>query len=304
MNPSYLAIARAMTRIAPLVFAGGQFALKGGTAINLFYRDMPRLSVDLDLVFPDHTMLRAQALNAITEGLRGAQERLHRRGYQTRVQSSKGVGETKLLVAEGGIEIKVEVNFVSRGTVGLVAARSMTDHAQDVLLADLEIPVVALEDVYGGKIVAALDRQHPRDLFDVQQLYAQEGITPGIRRAFVVYLAGHNRPIHEVLFATQKDIAFDYEHHFVGMTTEPVALDTLLAVRARLMDDMQKGLDDDERRFLLGLAANAPDWGLLGIAHLDQMPAIRWKLQNLDRLRSANPKKFALQHRELERRLG
>ena len=186
MNPSYLATARAMTRIAPLVFAGGEFALKGGTAINLFYRDMPRLSVDLDLVFPDHTLPRAQALNAITDGLRGAQERLRARGYQTRIQSSTGVGETKLLVAEDGIEIKVEVNFVTRGTVQPVAARSMTDHAQDVLLADLEIPVVALEDVYGGKLVAGMDRQHPRDLFDVQQLYAQEGITPGIRRAFVV----------------------------------------------------------------------------------------------------------------------
>ena len=117
-------------------------------------------------------------------------------------------------------------------------------------------------------------------------------------------MAGHNRPIHEVLFTREKDIAFEYAHHFVGMTAEPVALEALLAVRARLMDDMQKGLDGDERRFLLGLAANAPDWDLLGIAHLDQMPAIRWKLQNLGRLQTANPEKFALQRRELERRLG
>ncbi len=76
----------------------------------------------------------------------------------------------------------------------------MTQKARDTLQADLEIPVASLEDVYGGKLVAAMDRQHPRDLFDIMQLLAHEGITAGIRRAFVVYLASHNRPVHEVLF--------------------------------------------------------------------------------------------------------
>ncbi len=51
MNQLYLDTARLLTQVAPFVFAQGVFALKGGTAINLFIRDMPRLSVDLDLVF-------------------------------------------------------------------------------------------------------------------------------------------------------------------------------------------------------------------------------------------------------------
>ena len=61
MNQVYLDSARLLTRVAPLVLVDDTFALKGGTAINLFVRNMPRLSVDLDLVFPDHTLPREPA---------------------------------------------------------------------------------------------------------------------------------------------------------------------------------------------------------------------------------------------------
>jgi predicted nucleotidyltransferase component of viral defense system len=230
MNQIYLDTARLLTQVAPLVFVDDTFALKGGTAINLFVRDMPRLSVDLDLVFPDHTLSRDKALARIQTSLRQAADRLKKRGFQTHA-SAADVGETKLLVRRGRIEIKVEVNFVMRGTVRPVHRASLTPTAREVLMADLDIPVVSLEDMYGGKLVAALDRQHPRDLFDVMLLFAHEGITPGIRRAFVVYLASSNRPVHEVLFPPLRDIRHDYEHNFQGMTAEPVPLDALLAAR-------------------------------------------------------------------------
>jgi hypothetical protein len=171
-------------------------------------------------------------------------------------------------------------------------------------MADLEIPVVSLEDVYGGKLVAALDRQHPRDLFDVMQLFEHEGITPGIRRAFVVYLASSNRPVHEVLFPPLRDIQYDFTHNFHGMTAEPVPLDALLAARERLVREIQLGLDDEERRFLLSLAAGTPEWTLLGIGHLEHLPGVRWKLQNLAQLRKADAKKFAEQADLLAARLN
>lgn len=167
---------------------------------------MPRLSVDLDLVFPDHTLPRDEALVRINEAIRQAAERLKKRGFQTHAPAA-AAGETKLLVRRGPIQVKVEVNFVMRGTVQPVRRASLTPVARDVLMADLENPVVSLEDVYGGKLVAALDRQHPRDLFDVMQLFAHEGITAGIRRAFVVYLSSSNWPIHEVLFTPLRDTA-------------------------------------------------------------------------------------------------
>lgn len=294
MNQIYLDTARLLTQVAPLVFMDDTFALKGGTAINLFVRDMPRLSVDLDLVFPDHTSPRDEALARINGAVRLAAERLTKRGFQTYAPVS-AAGETKVLVRRGSIQVKVEVNFVTRGTVQPVRRASLTQPARDTLMAELDIPVVSLEDVYGGKLVAALDRQHPRDLFDVMQLFAHEGITPGIRRAFVVYLSSSNRPIHEVLFPVRRDIRHDYEHNFQGMTAEPVPLDALLAARERMVLEIQQGLDDSERRFLLSLACGAPEWSLLGIAHLEHLPGIRWKLRNLAQLQRTDAKKFAEQ---------
>jgi len=283
-----------MAQVAPLVFVDDTFALKGGTAINLFVRDMPRLSVDLDLVFPDHTLPREQALVRINEAIRQAADRLVRRGFQVHIPDAEA-GETKLLVRRDRIEVKVEVNFVMRGTVHSVRRASLVPAARNQLLADVELPMVSLEDLYGGKLCAALDRQHPRDLFDVMKLYEHEGITPEIRRAFVVYLACGNRPIHELLFPQLRDIQHVYTHNFQGMTEDPVPLDALIATRERLVKQIQTELDDDERRFLLSLVRAEPEWPLLGIAHLEELPGVRWKLQNLQQLRKTNARKFAEQ---------
>jgi hypothetical protein len=298
MNRVYLDTARLLTQVAPAVFAGRRFALKGGTAINLFKRDMPRLSVDLDLVFIDHRTEREAALAIIEQDLRSAAALLGKRGFQTRAAAD--TSETKLLVERDGIQVKVEVNYVMRGTLHPVRQASLAARARETLMADLELPVVSLEDLYGGKLVAAMDRQHPRDLFDVMQLYLNEGITPGIRRAFVAYLACHNRPIHEVLFPSLRDISLDYRNTFQGMTAEPVALDALLHARGRMIADLQAGLDSDERSFLLSLARNETDFALLGIEHLGQLPGMRWKVLNLDQLARANPKKLKAQAQELE----
>jgi len=303
VNHVYLESARLLTRVAPLVLVDDTFALKGGTAINLFVRDMPRISVDLDLVFRDYTVPRAEALKRINEAIRQWGARLKKQGFQTHAPASAEAGETKLLVRQGAIQVKIEVNFVMRGTVNPVRMASLAQKARDTLQADLEIPIVSLEDLYGGKLVAAMDRQHPRDLFDVMQLFAHEGITSDIRRAFVVYLASHNRPVHEVLFPTLRDISREFENNFVGMTVEPVELDALLTARERMVLELQQGLTADERRFLLSLVAAEPEWELLGVTYVQRLPGVRWKLENLERLRNADVRKFAEQSNALARLL-
>lgn len=72
-------------------------------------------------------------------------------------------------------------------------------------------------------------------------------------------------------------------------------LDALIATRERLVRQVQRELDADERRFLLSLVRAEPEWPLLGIAHLEHLPGVRWKLQNLLQLRKDNARKFAEQ---------
>jgi predicted nucleotidyltransferase component of viral defense system len=303
MNREYLETARLLIQVAPLAFVDDQFGLKGGTAINLFLRDMPRLSVDLDLVFTDHAVGRKEAIARINAAVRDAADRLRARRFEVYVPEAGGDGETKLMVRSGPAEVKVEINTVMRGTVHRVRRANLTPLARDTLLADIEIPVLASEDVYGGKIVAALDRQHPRDLFDVMELFKHEGITPGIRRSFVVYLASHNRPVHEVLFPELRDIQMDYERNFIGMTSQPTELAELLETRDRMINELHAGLDANERRFLLSLVTAQPEWELLGIPHVSELPAVRWKLQNLARLQRERAEQFELQYTALAGRL-
>jgi len=304
MNPTYLATARLMVEIAPLVFEGGGFALKGGTAINLFLRELPRLSVDLDLVFTNHRLPREEALTAINGELRAARNRLLKRGFNVQAMSTSDLGETKLLVRRDDLSVKVEVNTVIRGTVHPDRMMSLSPAASDALMADLELPLLSPEEIYGGKLVAAMDRQHPRDLFDVMELFEHGGITPEIRRAFVVYLSSHNRPLHEVLFPKPKDIRLVYEGSFAGMTREAVPLDTLLETREKLFRELPASLDANERDFLRTLALARPDWSLLGISHLEELPAICWRLQNLETLARKQPERLKALANALDRLLG
>lgn len=301
MNPAYINAVRLLLEVAPDVFRESVFALKGGTAINLFLHDMPRLSVDLDLVYIDHLPGREQALQHIGTALAAASRTLESRGM--RCERGLSAEETKLFIERDRVRVKVEVNHVFRGTVLPVTSAPLSESGQNTFFTDIELPVLHTDELYGSKLVAAMDRQHPRDLFDVMGLYARDGLTPGIVECFVCYLAGHNRPIHEVLFANQIDIAQTYVNEFAGMTREPLSLDELLEIRSTLFAELPSALTDNQCEFLLSLVRCDPDWSLMSCPHLRDMPAIRWKIANLQRLREVNPKKFASQHSELLNRM-
>lgn len=304
MKKEYLDVVKLLVRVAPVVFAEPGFALKGGTAINLFVRDLPRLSVDLDLVFTDYRLNRADSLAAISTAVGNMASRVSKLGLQVHVPSRTEGEEAKLFIRRGRIEVKVEINQVLRGTIRPIVSTRMVPAARAQLKADLRLPVLATEELYGGKLVAALDRNHPRDWFDVMLLLKQEGITPSIRRCFVAYLAAHNRPPHEVLFGPAKSLTRSFDHEFLGMTSQEVSLAELEVVQRTVRGDLPKQLDDAERRFLVSLVSNKPDWTLLDIPHLKDMPAIRWKLANLERLQSDNKIKFAEQSAALRDRFG
>jgi len=210
MDSHYADTARLLLHIAPDVFAGDCFAMKGGTAINLFVQDMPRLSVDIDVVYLPWQTPREQALQEIQQELAAIAQRLERLGVSSRLIRSKDLGDTKLIAENDVSQVKVEVNVVFRGTVLPVVRRPLSQKTSDLFGVEFSIPMLNPNELYAGKLVAALDRQHPRDLFDVWQLFQTGEITDSMVECFVVYLAGHNRPLHEVLFGHDKDIAAEY----------------------------------------------------------------------------------------------
>jgi hypothetical protein len=189
---------------------------------------------------------------------------------------------------------------VFRGTVLPVERRALSARTGDRFGVEFEVPILAPDELYAGKLAAALDRQHPRDLFDVWQLYESGGITEGMVECFVVYLAGHNRPIHEVLFGNNKDIAAEYDRAFMGMTEVGCTSATLLDARAQLRRELPARLSEAHKQFLGGLARAQPDWSLLQCEHAAELPALRWKLSNLETFRKRRPKDFSSQAETLE----
>lgn len=288
-SDGYRRQAALLVRTIPLVAAETCFALKGGTAINLFVRNMPRLSVDMDLTYLpvegratslaniDGAMQRLE--KRIREGLRGA------RVTSVRLKPENIV--SKIFVEAEGVQIKIEVTPVLRGCVYGPEKRSVSE-AVEAAFGFAEIQVVSFADLYAGKLVAALDRQHPRDLFDVRDLLANEGIDGTLRKAFVVYILSHNRPMAEVLAPTRQDIAREFERGFAGMTETPVTLDDLLQARDEFIAELVGKMPAEHRKFLASFKRGAPEWELLGIPQAERLPAVQWRFQNLGKM---EPKK-------------
>jgi hypothetical protein len=276
---NYRAQVELLIRCLPAVASEPNFAIKGGTAINLFLRDMPRLSVDIDLTYLPVSE-RDTALIDIRSRLATIAETIQRSVPGANVQVVKG-DAPKLLVDKSGARIKVEPSVVIRGSLVPPIASQLCSAAQEAYELFVEIQRLDSADLYAGKLCAALDRQHPRDLFDVIHLQAAGPIPDSIRQAFVAYLAGHRRPIAELLQPNRKPIEDVFANHFDGMTDEPVELAELEAARTQLFEWAASALKDNERQFLLSIKQGEPDWSLLPFENLDQWPAIQWKLHNI-----------------------
>lgn len=300
MLDRYVDQVRLLLRVLPDIAAEDVFALKGGTAINLFYRDLPRLSVDIDLTYLPIGE-REASLKDIYETLDRIMAAITKRNPHVQAQRIAGGGnnDIRLMVSDGQAQIKIETSPVTRGAVYQPTMMMASDEVTDQF-GFAEMNVVAFEDLYGGKLHAALDRQHPRDLFDVKLLYENEGLTEDLFRVFMVYVASSGRPMHELLApaATLNDAV--YEDEFVGMTRETVTKDDLVETRTRLHADIGERLTGDIATFLLSLHDAAPDFTLIGLPEAANMPAVRWKVINLERLKRDNPEKHAAQRKALE----
>lgn len=304
MDSSYIEIARLMLLTAPHIFQASDFAMKGGTALNLFLHDMPRLSVDIDIAFIDHTKSREEALQSIRQELQSLCQRLEPLGLKGTLVSTGDSEDVKIMITRGAVSMKVEVNYNFRGTLLPPRNARISELASRSFLMDFSIPSLAREELYGGKLVAALDRQHPRDFFDVREMFLQDHFDMKVVDCFVCYIAGHNNTAHGVLFSNDKKLSTIYEEQFVGMTTKPVSLAELQEARSELRSTLRANLQDRHKMFLLGLVRLNPDWSLMPFPHLRELPALKWKILNLEKLKRTNPKKFELQSAELAKHFG
>jgi hypothetical protein len=162
--------------------------------------------------------------------------------------------------------------------------KTLSKKAQDLFELSVQCRLLAMDELYAGKICAALDRQHPRDLFDVHFLVKNEGLTAEIRRAFIVYLISHPRPMIEILSPQQKDLRDIFEKGFKGMIAEDVSLEDLQTARDDLVAMLQRELTSEERTFIVSVKEGHPKWDLLTLKGIENLPAVKWKLLNIGKM--------------------
>ncbi len=283
-----------LLNVLPEVTKEPVFALHGGTAINLFIRDMPRLSIDVDLTYMPIEG-RATSLNNIAIALLNLKKRITSIIANAQVVHKENEG--KLLISTPGASVKLEVNLTNRGILDETINLSLCNKAQNEFGAFCTANIVPMGQLFGGKICAALDRQHPRDIFDVKYLLANEGFSEQVKQGFLMLLLSSDRPIHEVLNPHLQDQRSALINQFNGMTDEDFSYDEYETIRKELISTVQNNLTEYDKQFLLSVKNLTPDWSVYPFEHF---PAIQWKLQNLQKLKNIAPTKHAKQYDALK----
>jgi predicted nucleotidyltransferase component of viral defense system len=281
-----------LLEILPEIAKEDVFALHGGTAINLFCLNMPRLSIDIDLTYIPASNNRDKDLLNIRLALERVKERLEKRilniNFADPVRAEE---ELKLICTIPEAMVKIEVNQINRGIISDTELVVLCNKAQEVFDKFCEIRMVSQKQLWGGKINAALDRQHPRDLFDIRNLINEVGYSTDIKEGFIFFLLCGKRPIHELLNPHYIDQSAVFESQFQGMTDDTFGDDEYQETRKQLIRMINESLTDEDKEFLLAFSKGKPDWTKVDYS---KYPAIRWKLLNIKKLRDSNPQK----HRE------
>ena len=296
MNAQYERQTALVVRVLPDIATEKCFAIKGGTAINLFEINLPRLSVDIDLTFLKIAD-REESAAEMNQALERIAVALQRRGLDARQVGSDFA--RKIYCSDGEVSIKIEPNFILRGTAFPVRKMTVCEKAQD-RFGMARMQVLSFQELYGGKVCAALDRQHPRDLFDMAQFYKAHSLAE-VKEGVLVLALGHNRPLHELLGPVIQEQSEIFDQQFAGMSDEPFSYNEHRATLERLTADVKGLFDDGDKQRLLDFVSLSGEENAWGIPHFNELPAIRWKRQNLESLRKSNPEKFNAQRESLAR---
>ena len=295
MNKKYKDQVSLLIRILPVIAKEKDIALHGGTAINLFRREMPRLSVDIDLTYLP-LKPRDVSLDEIKLILTRIKSNLIKVFPGINVTGPNDYSEeTKLFCNLKGVLVKIEVNLIKRGSLTKPVLKTLCKTAQDEFELHAEISVIPDNLLFGGKICAALDRQHPRDIFDIKYLLEGEGITNEIKYGFIYCLLSSARPINELLNPIPTDQKEVLENHFSGMTREQFTYEDFEKIRKDLIIKIIGSLTDADKKFILSFKSGTPDWSINSFGEFQKFPSINWKLQNINKFKTNSPEKYKRQ---------
>ena len=287
MNNVYRNKVELLLRILPFVMDERVFAVHGGSAINLFFKDMPRYSVDIDLTYIP-VAGREESLNDINSHLSSIAEKAKNSIHGLHIVPKYAT--CKLLCEYHGYQIKIEVNQTKRGIIGgEVITLPLCEKAKSEFRLSCKAQIVPLTLLYGGKIAAALSRQHPRDLFDIK--YMDLPLSE-VREGLLFCLLGSDRPIHESLSPALIDQHEALANQFIGMTDVAFSYEEFEATRIKLIQDVNALLTDADKRFLISFEQGNPIWENYKFAYFKDYPSIQWKLVNLAKLKKQNPAKL------------
>ena len=276
-----------LIRIMPSVYKIKEFAVHGGTAINLFHRNLLRYSVDIDVTYiPIED--RQQSLASINQKLLEVKKNIEKTIPGVVVKHKPDVW--KLLCTLGDATVKIEVNATKRGIIGDVVELPLCEKARNEFSMGCKARTVSFSQLYGGKITAALSRQHPRDLFDCKYMELQS--FDDVKNGFMLCLLGSDKPIIESLQPHDIDQTEALENQFQGMTETPFGYEDYLESRTALLSLVNGGLTITDKEFLLSFEQGEPDWNKCCAGDLSQYPSVQWKLLNIGKLKESNPVKF------------
>lgn len=294
MNKEYAEKVEVLLRLLPIVMDEKVFAVHGGSAINLFVRDLPRYSVDIDLTYIPIEG-REESLEHINDHLMSIADKAKRAFRGMHIVPK--LATSKLLCEYQGKQVKVEVNQTKRGIIGGdVQTLPLCKKAQDEFSMYCEADIVPMTLLYGGKIAAALSRQHPRDLFDVKYMEYPLAET---REGLLFCLLGSDRPIHESFAPNLLDQHDALANQFDGMTDVPFTYEEFEQTRTQLIQDVFALMTAADKSFLVSFEQGEPDWGNFDFSYFKDYPSVQWKLLNLQHLKKQNPIKLTAEASKL-----
>ena len=298
-NEVYKEKVKLLLQLMPFVMQEQVFAVHGGSAINLFVKDMPRYSVDIDLTYipladREESIADINAhLKSIADNAKSNLKGLH---------IVPNYATCKLLCEYHGHQVKIEVNQTKRGIIGgELQRKSLCDKAQTEFGMFCKAVIVPSTLLYGGKIAAALSRQHPRDLFDIKYMDIP---LADVREGLIFCLLGSDRPLHESFSPQLIDQREAMENQFTGMTDIEFTYEEFEQTRSKLITDVRKLMTDEDKQFLISFESANPQWDGYEFEYFRDFPSIKWKLLNLAKLKKQNPAKLNAEVEKLQAVFG